>query len=338
MNTVSVYDIASGTWYNQPTTGQQPGGLTQGCTVVASAQDYSSHNIYWYGGFDGIDDTTPFSDDVWILSVPSFMWIKVYSGNTTHGRAGHKCIKPYPDQMFVIGGAPAFSGNSLSCVEDGIVQVFNLSSATWMTSYDPAVWSNYSVPRMAYLKIGGNGAGGATQTPSSWTNQSLASIFSTPYDVSKITKWYPYASQASSLTNPRQSASATAAPSSYGAGLPSWVAPVLGVVLGLVALSVIAVFLLFWRRRRLFRQSGGSVTNTSDMNRYRIMSWVRGAEPKAPTVTSDETPSSPYDESESPRDPNHVSPAEAAGTQVLEMAGKLSKNISRRFCRDSSGI
>jgi hypothetical protein len=321
MKTVSVYDVASGTWYNQPTTGQQPGPLTQGCTVVASAQDNSSHNIYWYGGFDGIDVTKPFSDDVWVLSVPSFVWTKVYSGNTAHGRAGHKCVKPYPDQMFVIGGYPAESGYSPTCVE--IVQVFNLSSATWMTSYDPAVWSNYSVPSMVYLMIGGNGTGGANQTTSSWANQSLAAIFSTPYDASKITKWYPYASQAASSPNPRQSASATPIPSSSGSGLPSWVAPVLGVVLGLVALSAIVVFILLWRRRRLFHQQGGSVTNTSDMNRHRIMSWVRGAEPKAPTVISDETPSSPYDDTESPADPNQEMPAEAAGTQVHEMEGKF---------------
>ncbi len=172
--------------------------------------------------------------------------------------------------------------------------------------------------------IGGNGMGGAKQTPTAWANQSLATVFNTAYDVSKISKWYPYASQASQA-NPRLPTSATPVPTSSGGGLPSWVAPVLGVVLGLVALSAILVIFLLWRRRRLFRQPGGSVANTSDMNRYRVMSWVRGAEPKAPTVTSDETPSSPYDESETPGDSNHVMPAEAAGTQVHEMEGKSFK-------------
>lgn len=328
MTSVSVYDIATGTWYNQPTTGSPPGALTQGCTVVASAQDESSHNIYWYGGFEGIDETKPFSDDVWALSVPSFKWFKVYSGDSAHGRAGHKCVKPYPDQMFVIGGYPTLGGASLPCIDSGFVRVFNLSSVTWMTSYDPTVWGNYSVPGMIYSTIGGNGAGGATQTASSLANQSLATIFSTAYDMSKITKWYPYASQAASPTNPRQTVPPTSTPSSSGGGLPSWVAPVLGVVLGLVALSAILVFVLLWRRRRLFRRSDGSVANTSDVKRYNILSWVRGTEPKAPTVTSDETPSSPYDDTESPGDPNYVIPAEAAGTQVHEMAGKFSKNHS----------
>jgi hypothetical protein len=321
MTTVSVYDIASGTWYNQATSGQPPGALTQGCTVVASAQDNSSHSIYWYGGFDGIDITKTFSDDVYVLSVPSFTWMKVYTGNSTHGRAGHKCVKPYPDQMFVIGGYPSLPGDSPMCVEGGIVQVFNLSSATWMTSYDPSVWTNYSVPNMITAIIGGNGAGGATTTaPSTWTNSSLANVFGAAYDATKITKWYPYASATPTSTR----APVTPVPSSSGgSGLPSWVAPVLGVVLGLVFLSAILVFVLLWRRRRIFNPRSESLAGTSDINRNRVLSWVRGAEPKAPTVTSEETPSSPYDDTESPRDPE-PSAVEASGTQIHEMPGKYS--------------
>jgi hypothetical protein len=326
MTTVSVYDIASGTWYNQATSGLPPGALTQGCTVVASAQDNSSHSIYWYGGFDGIDSTETFSDDVYVLSVPSFTWIKVYTGDSKHGRAGHKCVKPYPDQMFVIGGYSSLSGNSLNCVGGGIVQVFNLSSATWMTSYDPAVWSNYVLPDSITAVIGGNGAGAATTTsPKPWTNQALANVFGTPYDVTKITKWYPYASATPTGYNPRLTPTTPAGSSSSGGGgLPSWVAPVLGVVLGLVFLSAILVFVLLWRRRRIFRSQGESLPGTSDVNRNRVLSWMRGAEPKAPTVTSEETPSSPYDDTETPRDPE-PGVVEAAGTQVHEMAGKSSK-------------
>jgi len=91
MTNVSVYDIANNVWYEQPTSGTFPGALAQGCTVLASAQDGSSHNIYWYGGFDGIDPSKPYSDDVWILSVPSFMWMKVQTGSGP-GRASHKCV------------------------------------------------------------------------------------------------------------------------------------------------------------------------------------------------------------------------------------------------------
>jgi hypothetical protein len=324
MSTVSVYDIESRSWFSQTTSGTPPTtGLARGCTVVASAQDYSSHNIYWYGGFEGTDVTQTYSDDVYVLSVPSFMWKKVYSGTNTHGRAGHWCVKPYPDQMFVIGGYPAYTtGNTLTCLENNnIVQVFNLSSATWMTSYDPAVWSNYSVPAAIVQMIGGTGAGGATQlgpsSPAAWSSNTLQTIFSTAYDPTKIKNWYPYALTQTNITTPPITPTPTSAPSS---SLPSWVAPVLGTVLGLVGISAIVVCILLWRRRRYF-QRNGTLTETSDMNRYRIMSWVRSANGKAPTVTSDEMPSSPSDDIDSTVGGNGQPLVEAADNQVHEMMG-----------------
>jgi hypothetical protein len=104
MSTVSIYDIATQQWYEQNTTGNIPSALTQGCTVRELAQDGFSHNIYWYGGFDGLSMTETLSDGVWVLSLPSFIWTKIYSGIASHTRAGHLCAKPYPDQMIVIGG------------------------------------------------------------------------------------------------------------------------------------------------------------------------------------------------------------------------------------------
>jgi Kelch motif len=321
MSSVSVYDIESGSWFLQATTGTPPpNGLAQGCTVVASAQDYSSHNIYWYGGFNGIDLTSTFSDDVYVLSVPSFTWTQVYSGTSTHGRAGHRCVKPYPDQMFVIGGYPAYTSATPTCVEGSIVQVFNLSSATWMTSYNPTIWSNYSVPAAVVRTIGGTGAGGAAKlgpsSPATWSNQTLQNVFSTAYDTTKIKNWYPYALTPTNTTTPPL-ITPTPAPSS---SLPSWVAPVLGTVLGLVGVSAVVVCFLLWRRRRYF-QRNGTLTETSDMNRYRIMDWVHSANGKAPTVTSDGMPSSPTDDIESTVGGNGQPIAEAASNQVHEMMG-----------------
>ena len=198
MSTVAVYDVDTEAWYEQETTGKGPGQLTQGCTVVASSQDGSSHNIYWYGGFDGLNPASPdaYNDDVWVLSVPSFTWMKVKSGNISHGRAGHRCVKPYPDQMIVIGGYTAMAGSSWKCLEDGIIQIFNLSSAEWVTSYDPQLWGEYLVPSTVYETIGGSATGGASQLQPSWrgfANSDLESIFATPYNSTKIRKWYPYA-------------------------------------------------------------------------------------------------------------------------------------------------
>lgn len=287
---MSVYDIESKTWFQQPTTGAPAKtAWTQGCTVVASAPDGSSHNIYYYGGFDGISLQAPFNDEVWILSLPAFTWVKAAEGRTGHGRAGHRCVKPYPDQMIVLGGYPSNGGTVVSCVAGSIVQLFNLTSLQWFDSYDPRIWSNYTVPSIVT-------AATATAT-TKWSNTSLSTIFSTTYDAAKITPWYPYAyTNSSTGNNPTRPdvPSATPVPAP-GNGTPKWLAPVLGVVLTLVVLSALAIAFLLYRRRRYLRRRE-SVADTSEVNRNRILSWVWGHDGKAGTVTSDETPSTAFDD------------------------------------------
>ncbi|KAE8450477.1 hypothetical protein EG329_006207 [Mollisiaceae sp. DMI_Dod_QoI] len=321
MSTVSVYDIATRIWYQQPTSQTPPGALTQGCTVVVSAQDGSSHNIYWYGGWDGIDNTQPFKDDVWVLSVPSFVWVKVYSGTTTDGRAGHRCTRPYPDQMFVVGGYAPLTGLIPHCVTEGFIRIFNLSSAQWITSYDPNVWSNYTVPSAVTAIIGGTGTGKATKTspsPSGFANSNMTSLFGTSYNSSKITTWYPY--KAATTTSPPNNITTTTStpPPKNGSGTPSYLGPVLGVVLGLFFLTLAIVAFLIWRRRHLFRSSaaGGQSENGTMDNRRWVTNWLRStpADAKAPTITTDETPTSPYEDEVGRHDM-----AEVGGQQVFEM-------------------
>lgn len=322
MSTVSVYDIASKVWYEQPTTGA-PGALAQGCTVVASAQDGSSHNIYWYGGFDGLHLTDSFSDDVWVLSVPAFRWVKVYSGTDQHARAGHRCTKPYPDQMFVIGGYSSLSGGQPACLDKGIIQIFNLSSAQWMDSYDPTKWSNYSVPSAVYQYIGGTATGSATEaspSPGGFANATMATLFGTPYNTSKITNWYPYTPSSTASGRP------TLLPTPIvHNGTPKYLAPVLGVVLGLIFILLLITAILLWRRRRLLSSRIGTQSEAGTLdNRFWVSNWLRGtpADAKAPTVTTDETPASPYEEELRTYMP------EVAGTQVHEMMGMPSTAAS----------
>ncbi|KAL5348312.1 hypothetical protein ACLOAV_006794 [Pseudogymnoascus australis] len=293
LTTVSVYDIATEAWYLQPTTNPPAStAWTQGCAVVASAPDGSSHNIYYYGGFDGISLQAPFNDEVWILSLPSFTWVKAAPGRTAHGRAGHRCVKPYPDQMVVVGGYPANGGTALGCLAGGIVQLFNLSSLAWVDAYDPRVWSNYSVPPIVSDAVARAGT-------TKFVNASLSAIFETPYEKEKISNWYPYAYTDTSTTNPtRPDVPSTTPIAAPGSGTPKWLAPVLGVVLTLVVLSALAIAFLLWRRRRYLRRRE-SVADTSEVNRNRILSWVWGNDgggKSGGTVTSDETPSTAFDD------------------------------------------
>ncbi|KAM7203519.1 hypothetical protein V8F33_002139 [Rhypophila sp. PSN 637] len=302
MSTIDVYDIASGEWFSQPTK-DGPGQLTRGCAVVATAQDYSSFNIYYYGGYDGLSSAKPFNDDVWVLSLPSFTWTKVAEG-TGSGRAGHKCFMPYPDRFMAIGGYTTRTGTALTCLKETI-RVFDVNTAQWLDQYDPSKWSNYSIPDAIVKVIGGTATGGAKLTAPSggWEDDGLGDIFGTKYPTERIKTYYPYeVAQPKDNTNPN-------VPNNNnnndggGSGVPSFLPPVLGVVLGLMFLTMIAVLILLWRRRKLLRRGGinggRSEAGTEDTNRHRVMNWMRGqtSEAKAPTVsgTSEYNLSSPAD-------------------------------------------
>ncbi|KAL7932760.1 hypothetical protein V8C35DRAFT_322941 [Trichoderma chlorosporum] len=293
MRVIDVYDVAGDKWYTQPTN-DGPGARARGCAVVATASDSSSFNIYYYGGFEGIDPTKPYHDDVWVLSLPSFTWTLINNGTDSHARSGHQCFTPYPDQLMVIGGETSFSGSSIACLEDGPIVMFNLTSGEWMDSYDPTVYGNYGVPDKVQAVIGGKASGGATATQpavSGWATAGLGKVFATSYDQKKITTYWPYPA-IETAHPPAQSPPASPPPKS--GGLPSWVGPVLGVILGLIALTCIIVLFCLWRRRKNLKSR--SSTNTSEEAGMRILSWIRGQPPnhKAPTETTTEvTPASP---------------------------------------------
>ncbi|KAH8701598.1 hypothetical protein BGW36DRAFT_404554 [Talaromyces proteolyticus] len=276
METVSVYDVASKKWYQQNTTGDTPPQLTLFCSAVAIAQDRSSYNIYIYGGYNGINATATPSDDVYILSVPQFVWTHAYKGQASHGRSSHKCLAVYPDQMMVFGGI--FQNNPNVCVDGGIVEVFNMNKLVFEDSYDPRVWNEYQVPSVVTAKIGGDANGSATMlSPSSWNNEALSSIFSTRY-TKTIPTYYPYTYLApNSTTSSSSTPVPTIAITGGNGGLPTWVGPVLGVVLGLVAIGAAIILFLLWRRRNNRKNSGASDTQGSAAGlKGFVLRWLYG--------------------------------------------------------------
>lgn len=328
MSNVDIYDIAGDTWYQQPTVGS-PSQYALGCAVVAHAQDYSSFNIYYYGGYDALSEDSDMNDDVWILSLPSFMWMKVTSGAPDHGRAGHQCVMPYPDQMIIIGGRPA--GDPRQCLEGDppeFLQVYNLTAGRWMESYDPESWNEYGVPEMIHMMIGGDFSGSATMTtptPSGWQTPGLASVFATPYPTTRLTTYYPY-STVGAANGTRGELD-----SDGGGGTPSWLGPVLGVVLGLVFITAIVVAVLLYRRRKLLTKKTESEPST-DENGNRITTWLQGQQIDGKTVTTEDTRTQ-LDDTESRgitpmRSPGHpemrqYEPSEMLGTPLVELMGKL---------------
>ncbi|KAI9678265.1 MAG: hypothetical protein M1817_006210 [Caeruleum heppii] len=319
MRTVSIYDVDSRTWYSQDTSGETPPQLTQFCSVVAAAKDGSSYNIYIYGGYDGLDETNAPLDDVYILSLPSFTWIKASTGTPAHGRRAHKCAKAYPDQMFVVGGQTQ-QLDAYRCLEGGLIQIFNLNTLEWQDRYDPNVWSEYKVPDIVASKIGGNADGAATSSsPASWGDDALSALFTERY-TKTIPSYYPYASLVATPTDgsqPTRLSTSAPTPTTQSGGVPEWVGAVLGVVLGLVAITAILIGFLLYKRRKYIKRYGGSSSEagSSSVRRNNIMAWMRDT---PPSTTTKNAPSSSTD------DPSCVSGSTALGSPHSEKSQFIS--------------
>lgn len=111
--------------------------MSASCLVCANASTSgSSYNVYMYGGqnLQPAQAQTQKSD-MWILSVPSFTWIKVDQGTGQQtappARAGHQC-HVWDGQLIVVGG---YVGQEISCDAPGIY-VFNMTSLSWSNQFN----------------------------------------------------------------------------------------------------------------------------------------------------------------------------------------------------------
>ncbi|GIZ48601.1 hypothetical protein CKM354_001165400 [Cercospora kikuchii] len=134
MNNIDVYDIATSSWYIQSTSGPTPEIRVNPCAVIAAAPDGTSYNIYMFGGQNLIPfgNQTQFND-MWILTLPSFTWIKVDTDDQSvpPGRSGHTC-NIWDAQMVMVGG---YTGDrTLTCETPGIY-VFDMSALQWVNQF-----------------------------------------------------------------------------------------------------------------------------------------------------------------------------------------------------------
>lgn len=266
-----VYDIGTDTWSLQPLNPNSPvppHPLAQFCTVVASAANGTHHEIFVYGGWDN-DKGDPVSD-VWILTVPSFTWIKADgAGQNGAPRQGHVCVSPYPNQMIAIGGT-AKAGMSLST--NRTVDVYDLNELNWTSSYDPDVYDEYKAHQTVLQVVS------ATPTASGMSSQ-VANWFDTQYDMSKVKFYGPYTKEGTSTpspnntTAPNNTSTSSAAPTSAPSHNSdrAWVIPVAVVVPVVSVLALIGALLLFCRRWRT-RQTRSPSQGTSELHRRK--SWV----------------------------------------------------------------
>ncbi|MCJ1257136.1 hypothetical protein MMC24_004961 [Lignoscripta atroalba] len=260
LDVISVYDIANETWYQQRATGDVPNWRYFGCSIVVSARDGSSHSMFicpisqsyvfggWGNSLSGADGS------VYVLSVPSFRWIRVTQDTTP--RIKSTCHLLGKHTMLVYGGTtptetsqfdpPASLCDGTSGNFSQGLGIFNLQNHTWTSSYDPADDSAYQVNPQITAVIGGNSEGGANVTwPSAGFNDiRLAALVGAVNDSTS--------NFASSTTNTTVTTITPSPQRSKTSLQPGSIAAVaIGVLVVLATIISLGLFLLFHRRKAL---------------------------------------------------------------------------------------
>ncbi|KAF4339537.1 hypothetical protein FBEOM_6531 [Fusarium beomiforme] len=170
LDEIFLFDIISNNWHVQKANGTIPEDRGRFCAGAVWAEDRSSYNIYLNGGL-GLDG--PGFDDVYILSLPSFTWIKSYpldrNGTGEYPSHSLSCdVVNKGSQMLTIGGA--FPDGGSTCDVDEVWGVHNIDLGNRIKSNFKKVWAGYEptlfgykVPSFVTSVIGGKEDGGATK-------------------------------------------------------------------------------------------------------------------------------------------------------------------------------
>ncbi|KAJ2894649.1 hypothetical protein MKZ38_007374 [Zalerion maritima] len=185
MEEILIFDVVSTKWHIQNATGTIPEYRRKFCAGAVWPDDKSSYNIYLNSGegFEG-----PGYDDVYILTIPTFTWIKTYPLNTngTGLYPSHSltCNVVNEAQMLTIGGSFPLD---YTCDYEGNWGVHNIDLGNVIPDNFEKVWAGfdtdlegYSVPEFVYDVVGGSKDGGATKTEpgNGWGNPDLGSLMS----------------------------------------------------------------------------------------------------------------------------------------------------------------
>jgi hypothetical protein len=106
MNTVQVFDPATGNWYEQAVTGSIPEMRKDFC-VAGVASDNQTFEIFLYGGWAGQYGSAALPyDSAYVLTLPGFNWVKAdYPAQSP--RTGLTCEAVGGGQILTIGGLDA---------------------------------------------------------------------------------------------------------------------------------------------------------------------------------------------------------------------------------------
>ncbi|KAI8224897.1 Kelch repeat-containing protein [Colletotrichum sp. SAR 10_99] len=306
MDTIFMYDILSSRWYTQKATGQIPEMRRRFCAGVTWSADRSSYNIYMYGGATVPGVLGAGYDDVYVLSLPTFTWVKMFPSTNGTGSNPHHSLScnivPGRAQMIIIGGTFPSSNDCDYPVQWGTHNVDlgkqNKNKSIWEL-YSPNK-TTYSVPDEVIAVIGGNGNGGATKTSpaAGWNTADLGLMLA---DQAEIT-----------LRTPTRMVSAPSAPST-GSSLST--GAIVGIAVGAAALIILlglACFCLIHRRRS---QQYHNPPNSSSGQPFHTQTMSEAWSPPATHVSPAASPySPPYHPSPFTPPPHSPPPPQSAQT------------------------
>ncbi|KAH7400836.1 hypothetical protein DE146DRAFT_781627 [Phaeosphaeria sp. MPI-PUGE-AT-0046c] len=241
MDSIWIYDISLHKWYQQRATGDIPESRSRFCGTVAWPDDKSSFNIYFYGGL--AQNGSAF-EDLYLLSIPSFTWVKLYSGVPDHGHHSLTCDIVNGTQMIVMGGD---FPDTDDCDAPPVLGQHNVDMGSIITPGQ--LWnvfnSNnppYRVPGVLVDIIGGTVRGGANATGPKSNRTYDQYLFEKKYNVPQR---YPTPVNAASTT-----ASVVALSGTDGLSRGTLIGAIIGSIVGGVLVGLGVFYLIHHLRRR----------------------------------------------------------------------------------------
>ena len=262
MSQIFIFDIASQTWYNTTATGDVPVGRINMCAGVSSAPDDTSFQILIYGGYN-LRFGNP-ANDMYVLSLPSFTWIKVTPPNPDpYGRWEHTCVVWQDAQMLVVGGlmklsggnGPVINANGCNSSHPPLV-VIDTSDFTFQSQFSPQ--RSYSVPQAVYNVIGGDYRGLSSMKGPKYgfNNTKLDAIFSKTVPKAQAPTSFaavPAATGSTAANNANVSSSSSSSSTGLSTAAIAGIAAGAAVLFTLTIAATAAFLLLRHRRRKAAR-------------------------------------------------------------------------------------
>ncbi|KAK3374540.1 hypothetical protein B0H63DRAFT_548764 [Podospora didyma] len=288
MSQIFIYDIANTKWYSQTATGRVPENRRRFCSGATWSQDQSSYNIYLYGGAGFLPSATGY-DDIYILTIPSFKWIRgpYPPGSNSSGpypKSMMTCNVVNNAQMLVIGGTYS-NDTTYMCDADVVYGQHNMNlgeenpnNAIW-AEYQPTL-TTYAVPTDILTVVGGQNHGGAKVT-------APVSGFDSPDMSVLMTRKAAIATRSPTRVATNTATNTSSASSSSGLSGGA----IAGIVIGSLA-AIIGIFVAgccFIRRRQKHYKGPRQNGQSSHLNRVQSIpqsAWGTGYGAPSSGITS----------------------------------------------------